>query len=252
MVFEEQKRASHFGFREVSEEEKRSLVKEVFRSVADRYDLMNDLMSLGLHRVWKDIAISHTGVRKGHIVLDLAAGSGDLTHRLVKRVGDEGRIVSFDISQPMLQKCKRRMIDAGLVNNIAYVLGNAEELPFESRQFDCITIGFGLRNIVRIQSALGSMFRVLRPGGRILVLEFSQPAPQLLARIYDQYSFSVIPKIGQVIAGDENSYRYLVESIRRHPNQDQLKNMMTSAGFEDVKYFNLTGGIVALHVGFRY
>jgi len=252
MAFEQENKTSHFGFRQVSETEKTSLVKDVFRSVADRYDLMNDLMSVGLHRVWKDIAISHSGVRKGQTVLDLAAGSGDLTHRLVKRVGEEGRIVSFDISQPMLKKCKRRMIDSGLINNIAYVLGNAENLPFESRQFDCITIGFGLRNVARIESTLGAMFRVLRPGGRILVLEFSQPASQLLARIYNQYSFSVIPKIGRVIAGDENSYRYLVESIRRHPNQEQLQNMMTSAGFEDVKYLNLTGGIVALHVGFRY
>lgn len=252
MSFEEENKNSYFGFRQVSEEEKTALVRDVFRSVSDRYDLMNDIMSFGLHRVWKDIAITHSGVRRGHTVLDLAAGSGDLTQRLIRRVGTRGRVISFDISQPMLQQCKRRMIDKGFIDNVTYVLGNAESLPFTSRQFHCITIGFGLRNVTRVQAALSSMFRVLRPGGRILVLEFSQPVSKMLTRIYDRYSFAIVPKIGRAVVGDDTSYRYLVESIRRHPDQKQLKQMMVEAGFEDVEYLNLTGGIVALHVGFRY
>lgn len=252
MTTKEENRESYFGFRQVSEEEKSTLVKDVFHSVANRYDLMNDLMSFGLHRVWKDIAVTHSGVRRGHTVLDLAAGSGDLTQRLIQRVGDKGRVVSVDISRPMLQNCKRRMIDRGIINNVAYVLSDAEKLPFENRQFDCITIGFGLRNITRVQSALISMFRVLRPGGRILVLEFSRPSSKILTRLYDQYSFAIIPRIGRAVTGDEDSYRYLIESIRRHPDQERLQSMMTETGFEDVRYLNLMGGVVALHIGFRY
>jgi demethylmenaquinone methyltransferase/2-methoxy-6-polyprenyl-1,4-benzoquinol methylase len=252
MNSEQEKKWSDFGFRKVSEEEKTVLVKGVFRSVAERYDLMNDLMSFGMHRLWKDFAVFHSGVRKGHAVLDVAAGSGDLSHRFIKRVGNEGSVVSVDISHPMLKKGKDRMIDKGIIKNIAYVLSNAENLPFADEQFDCISIGFGLRNVTRIQSALCSMFQVLRPGGRILVLEFSKPSFKVLSHLYDRYSFSIIPRIGRAVTGDEISYRYLVESIRRHPDQERLKKMMVDAGFEDVEYRNLTGGIVALHVGFRY
>lgn len=249
---EKTNRRAHFGFRDVSEEEKTSLVEDVFRSVATRYDLMNDLMSLGAHRLWKDFAVGRSGVRRGQTVLDVAAGSCDLTHRFVKRVGREGRVVAVDVSRPMLQRGKSRMIDAGMIRNVAYVLSDAQNLAFADQQFDCVSIGFGLRNVTRIQSALGSMFRMLRPGGRIVVLEFSHPSSKFLSRLYDRYSFSVIPRIGRAVTGDERSYRYLVESIRQHPDQEALRKMMAEAGFEDVYYHNLSGGVVALHVGFRY
>ena len=252
MDSEKTNRRTHFGFRDVSEEEKTLLVEDVFRSVATRYDLMNDLMSLGAHRLWKDFAVSRSGVRRGQTVLDVAAGSCDLTHRFVKRVGDKGRVVAVDVSRPMLQRGKSRMIDTGTIKNVVYVLSDAENLAFADQQFDCVSIGFGLRNVTRLQSALGSMFQMLRPGGRIVVLEFSHPSSKFLSQLYDQYSFSVIPRIGRVVTGDERSYRYLVESIRQHPNQEALRKMMGKAGFEDVYYHNLSGGIVALHVGFRY
>jgi demethylmenaquinone methyltransferase/2-methoxy-6-polyprenyl-1,4-benzoquinol methylase len=249
---EKTNRSAHFGFRDVSEEEKTLLVGDVFRSVATRYDLMNDLMSFGAHRLWKDFAVGRSGVRRGQIVLDVAAGSCDLTHRFVKRVGYEGRVVAVDVSRPMLQRGKSRLIDTGMIRNVAYVFSDAESLAFADQQFDCVSIGFGLRNVTRIQSALGSMFRMLRPGGRIVVLEFSHPTSKFLSRLYDQFSFSVIPRIGRVVTGDERSYRYLVESIRQHPDQETLRKMMEKAGFEDVYYHNLSGGVVALHVGFRY
>ena len=252
MVEQKNNNRSHFGFRDVSELEKTELVKNVFNSVADQYDFMNDLMSFGLHRIWKNIAIMHSGVKKGHKVLDVAAGSGDLTQRLIERVGEEGRVVSVDISQPMLNKSIRHMVDKGYIKNVDYTLCNAETLPFQDQYFDCVSISFGLRNIARISSSLRSMFRILRPGGKILILEFSQPSSKTLKRIYDQYSFSIIPRLGRAVTGDEESYRYLVESIRRHPNQDKLKNMMKDVGFEDVSYINLTGGIVSIHFGFRY
>ena len=214
---------AHFGFRDVSEEEKTLLVEDVFRSVVTRYDMMNDLMSFGVHRLWKDFAVGRSGVRRGQTVLDVAAGTCDLTHRFVKRVGHEGRVVAVDVSGPMLQRGKSRMIDMGMFRNVAYVLSDAQNLAFADQQFDCVSIGFGLRNVTRIQSALGSMFRMLRPGGRIVVLEFSHPPSKFLSRLYDRYSFSVIPRIGQVMARDERSYRYLVESIRQHPNQEDLR-----------------------------
>lgn len=252
MVEQKDNKRSHFGFREVSELEKTELVKNVFSSVVDQYDFMNDLMSFGLHRMWKDIAIIHSGVKKGHKVLDVAAGSGDLTQRLIERVGKGGRVVSVDISQPMLAKGMRQMVDKGYIENVDYTLCNAETLPFRDQYFDCVSISFGLRNITRISSSLRSMFRVLRPGGRVLILEFSKPPSKMLKRIYDQYSFSIIPRLGRAVTGDEESYRYLVESIQRHPDQDELKNMMQDVGFEDVNYTNLTGGIVSIHFGFRY
>ena len=245
-------KGARFGFRDVSETEKTSLVEGVFRSVATRYDLMNDLMSLGAHRLWKDFAVGRSGVRQGQTVLDVAAGSCDLAHRFVKRVGHEGRVVAVDVSRHMLQRGKSRMIDKGMIRNVAYVLTDAENLAFADQQFDCVSIGFGLRNVTKIQSALCSMFQMLRPGGRIIVLEFSQPSSKLLSRLYDRYSFSVIPRIGRFVTGDERSYRYLVESIRRHPDQEALRKMMGESGFEDVYYHNLSGGVVALHVGFRY
>ena len=252
MESEKTNRGAHFGFKDVSEKEKTSLVEDVFRSVATRYDLMNDLMSRGVHRLWMDFAVGRSGVRRGQTVLDVAAGSCDLTDRFVKRVGHEGRVVAVDVSRPMLQRGKSRMIDTGMIRNVAYVLSDAQNLAFADQQFDCVSMGFGLRNVTRIQSALGSMFRMLRPGGRIVVLEFSHPSSKLLSHLYDRYSFSVIPRIGRAVTGDERSYRYLVESIRQHPDQEALRKMMEEAGFEDVYYHNLSGGVVALHVGFRY
>ncbi|MBO66925.1 MAG: bifunctional demethylmenaquinone methyltransferase/2-methoxy-6-polyprenyl-1,4-benzoquinol methylase UbiE [Acidiferrobacteraceae bacterium] len=245
-------KSTHFGFNEVSEEEKSALVGGVFESVANRYDLMNDLMSFGVHRLWKDAAVIRSGVRKGHVILDVAAGSCDLTKRFAARVGDKGRVVAVDISRSMLKTGRSRLLDKGHFKCVDYVLSDGEQLAFADRYFDCVSISFGIRNVTRIAVALESMFRVLRPGGRLVVLEFSKPSSTILSSIYDSYSFSVIPKIGQAITNDEASYRYLVESIRRHPDQETLRRMMQHAGFEDVTYENLSGGIVALHTGFKY
>ena len=245
-------KGTHFGFRYVTDEDKTKLVRGVFRSVADRYDLMNDLMSFGAHRLWKDFAVSLSGVREGHAVLDVATGSCDLARRFAGRVGNKGKVVAVDVSRSMLRRGRRRMIDAGLIENVNYVLTDGENLAFENGQFNCVSIGFGLRNVTRIDEALSSMFRVLRSGGRLLVLEFSHPTSDLLSYLYDCYSFSVIPRIGRAVVNDDDSYQYLVESIRKHPNQEVLREMMCKAGFEDVRYHNLSGGIVALHIGFRY
>lgn len=243
--------STHFGYREVGEQEKAELVAEVFHSVADKYDLMNDLMSLGAHRLWKRFAIELSGVRPGQRVLDVAAGSGDLASGYARRLRGSGLLVVSDINQAMLARGRARMVDEGHVANVCYVQGDAERLPFTTGYFDCISIGFGLRNVTRQQTALASMYRCLRPGGRALVLEFSRPNSQLLASVYDAYSFSVLPRLGRVVAGDEASYRYLVESIRRHPPQQRLRAMMQEVGFERVRYHNLSGGIVALHVGYK-
>ena len=244
--------STHFGFREVASAQKADKVGEVFTSVAGRYDLMNDLMSLGSHRLWKDFAVARSGVRVGHHVLDVAAGSGDMTRRFAKYVGASGRVVMTDINQSMLECGRARLLDQGIGPNIDLLLADAETLPFAPHRFDCVSIAFGLRNVTRIPKALASMTSMLKPGGRVLILEFSHPASDLLSRVYDLFSFSVIPPLGQMVTGDEPSYRYLVESIRRHPNQDTLSEMMTDAGLEDVEYHNLSGGIVAVHTGFRY
>lgn len=243
---------THFGFREVPETEKAGLVGEVFSSVASRYDIMNDLMSLGVHRLWKRFAVSQSGLRAGDQVLDVAAGSGDLSRHFASRVGSDGKVVLTDINEDMLAQGRARMVDRGLVGNIEFMIADAEDLPFDDQQFDCVSISFGLRNVTRKQEALKSMCRVLKPGGRLLVLEFSKPVIPLVEKIYDSYSFNAIPRIGKLVTGDEDSYRYLVESIRKHPDQETLKSMMLEAGFDDVRYHNLSAGIVALHIGFRY
>ena len=243
---------THFGFREVPETEKAGLVGEVFSSVASQYDIMNDLMSLGVHRLWKRFAVSQSGLRAGDQVLDVAAGSGDLSRHFASRVGSDGRVVLTDINEDMLAQGRARMVDRGLVGNIEFMIADAEDLPFDDQQFDCVSISFGLRNVTRKQEALKSMCRVLKPGGRLLVLEFSKPVIPLVEKIYDSYSFNAIPRIGKLVTGDEDSYRYLVESIRKHPDQETLKSMMLEAGFDDVRYHNLSAGIVALHIGFRY
>jgi demethylmenaquinone methyltransferase / 2-methoxy-6-polyprenyl-1,4-benzoquinol methylase len=243
---------THFGFREIPESTKSGLVSDVFTSVADKYDLMNDLMSLGIHRLWKRFTLEQSGVRRGHWVLDVAGGSGDMTERFAQRVGAEGMVVLADINLAMLESGRARLADAGIVGNVGMVRTDAERLCISENHFDCVCITFGLRNVTHIDLALASMYRALKPGGRILVLEFSRPILPVLERVYDAYSFNVLPWLGRIVANDEASYRYLVESIRKHPDQESLKGMMELAGFERVHYFNLTGGIVALHKGYKY
>jgi demethylmenaquinone methyltransferase/2-methoxy-6-polyprenyl-1,4-benzoquinol methylase len=245
------KRTTHFGYREVPESEKAGLVGEVFRSVANKYDLMNDLMSFGVHRLWKRFAVGSSGVRRGQSVLDVAGGSGDLAALFAERVGREGRVVLSDINPAMLEVGRGRLIDRGIAGNVEFALADAEALPFPDDSFDCVSIGFGLRNVTHIDKALASMFRVLKPGGRLLVLEFSKPVLPVLDKVYDAYSFGLLPLLGRVVANDGASYRYLAESIRRFPDQETLKGLMQAAGFERVHYFNLTGGIVALHKGYK-
>jgi len=243
---------THFGFQTVAESEKSKLVGDVFSSVASNYDIMNDFMSLGVHRIWKRFAVSQSGLRPGNHVLDVAGGSGDLSRHFADQVGETGKVVLTDINENMLSQGKLKMIDAGLVGNIEYAVADAEDLGFDDDQFDCVAISFGLRNVTRKDAALKSMHRVLKPGGRLMVLEFSTPIIPALGKIYDYYSFNAIPKIGKLVAGDEESYQYLVESIRKHPDQETLRKMMLDAGFEEVRYHNLSGGIVALHLGFKY
>jgi len=245
-------KTTHFGFTDVPVEEKAGKVAEVFHSVADKYDVMNDLMSFGIHRLWKRYTIEMSGVRKGHKVLDIAGGTGDLAAKFSRIVGDSGEVVLSDINASMLGVGRSRMVDLGLLSNMDYVQANAESLPFPDNYFDCITIAFGLRNVTEKANALKSMYRIVKPGGRVLVLEFSKPASPLLSKIYDIYSFKILPKIGELVANDSESYQYLAESIRMHPDQQTLKDMMSEAGFEQCDYHNLTGGIVALHRGFKF
>ena len=241
-----------FGYEKVSPEEKTARVRGVFDSVADNYDLMNDLMSGGLHRLWKRFALAQTGLRPGQRALDVASGTGDLGAGLARQVGKQGLAVLTDINREMLSRGRDRLIDRGLAANVRFVIANAEALPFPDRSFDCVTIGFGLRNVTDKPAALAAMRRVLKPGGRLLVLEFSKPTLEILKPAYDAYSFNVLPRLGGVIAGDAASYRYLAESIRMHPDQETLAGMMREAGFDDARWHNLAGGVVALHVGVVY
>jgi demethylmenaquinone methyltransferase / 2-methoxy-6-polyprenyl-1,4-benzoquinol methylase len=240
-----------FGFRKVPRSEKQRLVGEVFSSVASSYDLMNDLMSLGMHRLWKRFAVAHAAVRQGDQVLDLAGGTGDLSARLAREAGASGMVVCADINGAMLRVGRDRLLDRGLVGNLQFVQANAESLPFAGSSFDAVTIAFGLRNVTDKQRALAAIQRVLKPGGRLVVLEFSQVVLPWLRQIYDRYSFNVLPKLGEIVAGDRDSYQYLVESIRKHPPQAELARMMTLAGLERVDWCNLSGGIVAVHRGYR-
>ena len=243
--------STHFGYKTVDSKEKEGLVAGVFHSVAAKYDVMNDLMSAGVHRIWKRFTIELSGVRRGQQVLDIAGGTGDLAAKFSKIVGPEGRVVLADINESMLRVGRDKLTDLGLVDNIEYTQANAEALPFPDNSFDCITIAFGLRNVTDKDKALASMLRVLKPGGRLLVLEFSIPSNELLSKAYDTYSFNILPTLGKLIANDEDSYRYLAESIRMHPDQETLKEMMIEAGFARCEYHNMTGGIVAVHKGIK-
>lgn len=243
---------THFGFREVPETAKAGMVADVFRSVASKYDLMNDLMSLGTHRLWKQFADAEANVREAERVLDLAGGSGDMARKFARRVGPRGQVVLADINDAMLEVGRARFADAGIAGNVEFVQADAECLPFPDDHFDCLCIAFGLRNVTHQDRALASMYRVLKPGGRALVLEFSKPVLEPLSKVYDMYSFSILPWLGKVVAKDEGSYRYLAESIRKHPDQETLKRMMEAAGFGRVHYHNLSGGIVALHKGYKF
>jgi demethylmenaquinone methyltransferase/2-methoxy-6-polyprenyl-1,4-benzoquinol methylase len=242
-------KTTHFGFETVDEKEKAKRVAGVFTSVASKYDVMNDLMSAGLHRMWKRFAVSISGVREGQRVLDVAGGSADLSRLFLKKVGSSGQVVLTDINNAMLRVGRDRLLDEGYTTPVTQC--DAEQLPFPDNYFDCVSIAFGLRNVTHKEAALRDMRRVLKPGGRLIVLEFSKIAKPL-EKIYDAYSFKLLPKIGQLIANDADSYRYLAESIRMHPGQEELKSMMEEAGLERVKYFNMTGGVVAVHRGYKF
>ncbi len=248
----DENKTTHFGFQEVKVAEKASKVREVFHSVAQKYDLMNDLMSFGIHRFWKHFSINLCGFRRGQNVLDLAGGTGDLAAKISPLVGDDGNVIIADINNAMLSVGRDRLIDRNLVDNISFVQADAESLPFPRNYFDRIIIGFGLRNVTDKDQALRSMFKSLKPGGKLLILEFSTPKLPGLKQIYDAYSFKLLPMMGKWVADDEESYRYLAESIRMHPNQETLKKMMQDAGFENCEYHNLSGGIVAAHTGYKY
>lgn len=244
-------KTTHFGFKTVNRGEKVNMVAGVFHSVAGKYDLMNDLMSGGIHRLWKRFTIELSGVRRGNSVLDIAGGTGDLAAKFSRLVGSEGKVVLADINDSMLQVGREKLTNRGIVGNIEYVQANAECLPFPDNSFDCITIAFGLRNVTDKDAALRSMLRVLKPGGRLLVLEFSKPTNELMSKVYDRYSFDILPRMGKLITNDEDSYRYLAESIRMHPDQETLKEMMADAGFAEVRYHNMTAGVVAVHRGVK-
>lgn len=246
------KTTTDFGFQQVPVDEKAKLVSDVFNSVASKYDLMNDLMSLGIHRVWKKIAIQHCAVKAGQTILDLAGGTGDLTSAFARELGNTGSVILADINSEMLHAGRSKLLDQGQLKPIEYLQANAECLPLASNSFDCVAIGFGLRNVTQKQLALNEMYRVLKPGGRLVILEFSKPVYEKLTSLYDLYSFKVLPFLGKLVANDSKSYQYLAESIRMHPGQEQLKNMMSEAGFDRCSYENLTGGICAIHKGFKF
>jgi demethylmenaquinone methyltransferase/2-methoxy-6-polyprenyl-1,4-benzoquinol methylase len=240
-----------FGFEKVAWEEKARRVRSVFASVAGKYDVMNDLMSFGVHRLWKHFALSLTGLRPGHHALDVAGGTGDLALGMLRQVGKTGRIVLSDVNPAMLEIGRDRFLDKGWVAPVECVVADAERLPFENDSFHCVTIGFGLRNVTDKAAALAAMYRVLKPGGQLLVLEFSTPVAPGLKPLYDAYSFKVLPLMGRLVAKDADSYRYLAESIRMHPDQETLLEMLRAAGFAQTRYHNLSGGIAAVHRGYK-
>ncbi len=244
-------KTTHFGFQTVDEDQKAGLVQGVFSSVASKYDVMNDLMSGGIHRVWKDAMMDWLAPRPGQQLLDVAGGTGDVSFRFLKRAGDTAHATVLDLTEPMLIEGQKRAEAANMAHQLDWIVGDAMALPFEANSFDVYTISFGIRNVTRIEDALAEAFRVLRPGGRLMVLEFSQIPNDLMQKVYDLYSFNVIPAMGKIVTGDRDSYQYLVESIRRFPDQDRFADMIRAAGFEQVKYRNLSMGIAALHSGWK-
>jgi demethylmenaquinone methyltransferase/2-methoxy-6-polyprenyl-1,4-benzoquinol methylase len=241
---------THFGYKTVSADDKAGMVRGVFDSVASRYDVMNDLMSAGLHRIWKRYTINQAAIKPGNVVLDLAGGTGDLARAFAGKVGKDGHVVLADINAAMLRQGRSRLVDAGVSGNVTIAQVDAQELPFESGAFDCVTMAFGLRNVTDKEAALASIFRVLKPGGKAMILEFSEPN-KAIKPAYDVYSFKVLPALGRLVADDPDSYKYLAESIRMHPDQETLKSMMETAGFERCRFHNMAAGIVALHIGYR-
>ena len=250
MSKKESNKTTSFGYETVTEEQKTEKVKEVFDSVATNYDLMNDMMSIGVHRLWKRYMLTKTGLKLGRKALDVAGGTGDIAAVLREQVGESGLVVMTDINESMLEEGRSRLLDRGKLKNIEVMQADAENLPFEENHFDCVTIAFGLRNVTVKENALKSMHRVLKPGGKMLILEFSKPN-EMLSPIYDLYSFNILPRLGEWVANDRESYQYLAESIRVHPDQKKLKQMILSAGFDRSEFQNLTGGIVALHIGYK-
>ena len=250
MSKKESNKTTSFGYETVTEEQKTEKVKEVFDSVATNYDLMNDMMSIGVHRLWKRYMLTKTGLKLGMKALDVAGGTGDIAALLREQVGESGLVVMTDINESMLEEGRSRLLDRGKLKNIEVMQADAENLPFDENYFDCVTIAFGLRNVTVKENALKSMHRVLKPGGKMLILEFSKPN-EMLSPIYDLYSFNILPRLGEWVANDRESYQYLAESIRVHPDQKSLKQMILSAGFDRSEFQNLTGGIVALHIGYK-
>lgn len=248
----EDSKTTHFGFRNVNPNEKAQLVGQVFASVANKYDLMNDLMSIGMHRIWKKIAIQSADLRPGQKILDLASGTGDLAREALAKIGKNGMMVMTDINEKMLNVGREKFVNKNILHPVHYALADAEKLPFQSDDFDRVMIGFGLRNVTNKMQALSEIYRVLKPGGKVMILEFSKPVSQVMQKLYDFYSFKVIPEIGAKVANDRESYEYLVESIRMHPGQETLKKLMMDAGFDEVHYTNLQNGIVAIHEGMKY
>lgn len=245
------KNITHFGFKTVSTNKKTSMVSNIFHNVASKYDLMNDLMSCGIHRLWKQFLVYQSEIYSGCKILDLAGGTGDLSIKFSKIVGNTGLVVLVDINHTMLKIGQRKIRNLGIFNNVLCIQANAENLPFPTNTFDCISISFGLRNFTNKKKSLSSIYRILKPGGKLLILDFSKPTSQLVEKIYNFYSFYILPKIGEIVTQHADSYQYLIESIRMHPDQNTLKNMILHAGFDNVEYFNMTFGIVALHCAYK-